>query len=57
MLLSLKMLLIVLWEFLFLEPRIYGVNKSANEVGQLEKKDLQIALIRPTFLLHKVTFL
>ena len=41
----------------FLEPNIHGVNKPANDVGQLEKKDLQIALVRPTFLLHKITFL
>jgi hypothetical protein len=57
MLLFLRTLLIVLRKFLFLEPSIHGVNKPANDVGQLEKSILQIALIRPTILLHKVTFL
>ena len=33
--LSLKTLLIVLREFLFLEPTIHGVNKPANDVGLL----------------------
>jgi hypothetical protein len=56
MLLSLKTLL-VLREFLFLEPSIQAVNKPANDVGQLEKRDLQTAFIRPIFLLHEVTFL
>jgi hypothetical protein len=56
MLLSLKRLLIAWWEFLFLEPRVHGVNKPENDVGQLKEKDLQISLVRPNFLLHKVTF-
>jgi len=57
MMLSLKTLLIVLREVLFLEPSVHGVNKPANDMGLLAKKALQSALIWPTFLLHKVTFL
>jgi len=57
MLLSLKTLFIVLREVWFLEPSVHGVNKPANNVGLLAKKALQSELIRPTFLVHKVTFL
>jgi hypothetical protein len=57
MLLSLKTLLIVLREFFFLEPSVHGVNKLANDVEQLGEKKRQIALLRRTFSLHKVTFL
>jgi len=35
MLLSFKTLLIVLREFLFLEPSVHGVSKPANDVGLL----------------------
>jgi hypothetical protein len=56
-LLSLKKMFIVLREFSFFEPSIHGVNKPESDAGRLKKKrDLQIVLIRPTFLLHKVTF-